>query len=170
MASAAEFSTYVACSTGQFATPSHVCQVDDVPGAFFESPEAEVEYDVCVTFPDAEVICAEEQEAEEGVLYVNAIFTDLAGNHFVNWYVEGTEVGEWAFRMDEPAPPPALPALPAPLVVPPAVVPGPSQACLKASQRVRKAKAQLTAAKGAKAKKAARKRLNRAKAARKAAC
>lgn len=168
----ANFSTYVGCSTLASAAPSHVCEVGDEPGAFFESPDAEVEYEVCVTFPDAETLCAEEEIADEGVLFVNAITTDLAGDYLVNWYVEGVEVAEWTFRMNEPTPPtpPVTPVVIPP--TPPVVVqpPGPTPACLKSSRRVLKLQAQLKTTKAPKAKKALRKRLRGAKSTRKAAC
>lgn len=167
----AEYSAYVGCSPFASAAPSHVCEVGDEPGAFFESPEAEVEYEICVTFPGGEVLCLEEEPAEEGVLYVNIITTDLAGDYLVEWYVEGLEVAAWTFRMDEPLPP-ALPtapvtALPAPAI---AALPGPTQACFKAGRRVVKLQAQLKVAKAAKSKKALRKRLRGAKAAKRTAC
>jgi hypothetical protein len=63
--------------------PSHACQLGDEPGAFFESPEAEIEYEVCVTFPSAETLCSGEELAEEEVLYVNQITSDLPGTHLV---------------------------------------------------------------------------------------
>ncbi len=46
----AQYSAYVGCSTNESA-PSHVCQIGDELGAFFESPNAEVEYEVCVIIP-----------------------------------------------------------------------------------------------------------------------
>jgi len=109
-ASAATYTTYVGCSISQFAAPSHVCQIGDSPGVFFESTETDVEYEVCVTFPEATEICAEEQGAEAGVLYVNEVTTEIPGNHLATWYVEGVEIASWSFRMDEPAPPMQTPA------------------------------------------------------------
>lgn len=107
-AMAASYTAYVGCSISSVAQPSHICQIGDDPGAFFESAEAEVEYEVCVTFPGPSTICAEEQSAEAEVLYVNEITTNITGNHLVTWYVEGVEIASWSFRMDNP-PPPALP-------------------------------------------------------------
>jgi hypothetical protein len=163
------YSTYVGCSPSPTAVPSHTCTLGDEPGAFFESPEAEVEYEICVEFPDGAYVCREEEEAEEGVLYVNPITADLTGDYLVEWYVEGVEVGNWAFRIDAPPPPPVVvPASPPASVVSPP--PGPTRACLLAKKRVKKLQAQLKAAKSAKAKKGLRKRLHGAKAAKKAAC
>jgi hypothetical protein len=166
----AGYVTYVGCSPAANAVPSHVCQIGDEPGAFFESPEAEVEYEVCVTFPGETEICAEEEEAEEGVLYVNAITTEIPGNHLVQWYVEGVEVGAWTFRMDAPASPAptAIVTTPPPVVVPPAS--GPNLACQSARHRVKKLKTKLQAAETAKAKRGIRKSLRKAKSAAALAC
>lgn len=118
-AGAAAYTTYVGCSDTASAMPSHVCEIGDQPGAFFESPTADVEYEVCVSFPSGQTLCAEEQLAETEVLYVNSITTEIPGNHLVTWYVEGIEVAAWSFRMDPPpAPPPAAPPRPAPAPAP----------------------------------------------------
>jgi hypothetical protein len=123
---AGNYTAYVGCSQTASTAPSHVCQLGDEPGAFFESEE-ETEYEVCVTFPSAETLCAEEQLAEEEVLYVNSITTDQTGNHLVAWYVEGVEIAAWSFRIDAPPSPPA-PA-PTPIIAPvpvPIVAPAPA--------------------------------------------
>lgn len=168
----AQYSAYVGCSPDASALPSHVCQVGDEPGAFFESPEAEVEYEICVIFPGETELCLEEELAEEGTLYVNAITTDVAGDYLVNWYVEGIEVAAWTFRLDAPVPPPPpttpIVRLPSPVVVPPPS--GPTAACRHAGQRVKSLKAQLKGAGTAKAKKGLRKRLHKAQTAAKLAC
>jgi hypothetical protein len=169
----AQYSAYVGCSSSGSAAPSHVCQVGNEPGAFFESADAEVEYEVCVILPGGEELCSEEEEAEEGVLYVNVLPPDVQvpGDYLVNWYVEGLEVAAWTFRMEAPAPP-ATP--PAPTVTPPAPVitvpAGPTPACQHASHRVKQLKVQLGTAGTAKAKKSLHKRLRIAKAAAKRAC
>lgn len=142
-----EFETYVGCGTTASTAPSHECELGDAVGAFFESSE-EVEFDVCVEFPNEEVLCAEEQRAEAGVLYVNEIETELAGTHHVFWFLTGTEeeIGSWSFEMKEPPPPPAPPppptiTVPVPTVVPvPVPVPVPSRessGCANAHKRVR---------------------------------
>jgi hypothetical protein len=168
----ADYVAYVGCSPFASAAPSHVCEVGDEPGAFFESPEAEVEYEACVTFPTADVLCAEEQPAEEGVLYVNTITSELPGDYLVNWYVEDIEVAEWAFRMDEPLPPPppVIPVVTSPSAPVVGTSPGPSQACLKAGRRVLRLQAQLKVVKALKAKKTLRKHLHGARVTKKAAC
>jgi hypothetical protein len=142
----AAVSTYVGCGISPTSTPSHLCHLGDSPGAYFES-DVDAEYDVCVEFPGGNELCAEEQFAEAGVLYVNKITSEFEGNHFVSWYVEGTEVGSWLFRMD-PVPPLPAPVLPPTLPpVPPVVTPTSSVACLKAKQRVKRLKGQLGNAK-----------------------
>ncbi len=130
MAEAAGYSAYVGCSISASAAPSHVCQIGDEPGAYFESPAVDVEYEICIDFPNGEPICLEEQFAEAGVLFVNEITSEVAGNHLVTWYVEDIEVAAWSFRMDAPAPPLPAPTLPSPAPAPaplaPAPVPAPS--------------------------------------------
>lgn len=116
-ARAAGYTAYVGCGLTAQTAPAHVCTVGDEPGAFFESEE-DTEYEVCVTFPSAETLCSEEEFAAAETLYVNQIFTNLAGNHLVRWYVEGVEVASWSFRL-EAAPTPA----PAPSPVAPTPVP-----------------------------------------------
>lgn len=171
-ASAAEYETFVGCNyLTASPVPSHTCQVGDTPGAFFESDE-ETEYDICVEFPDGFFDCAEEQEAEADVLYVNRIFSDEPGEYLLSWFVGVVEVGSWAFHLDSP-PPPAPPA-PAPLPLPaPPVLPAvsvPSQGCLKAKSRVNQLKNKLQNTSERKAKAKVRSKLKAAKAAAKRAC
>jgi hypothetical protein len=172
-ASAAEYETFVGCDGfAEPPVPSHVCQLGDLPGAFFES-DVETEYEVCVEFPDAEEFCTEEEEeAEAGVLYVNLIFSELTGDHLVTWYVEGTEVGSWEFRLDPPPPPPVVtPPAPTPSAPPlPAVATGPSAQCLKAQQRVKKLRGRLRKADGRKQKAKIRAKLRNARTAEKRVC
>jgi hypothetical protein len=168
-AAAAEYTTYFGCGLTNETAPSHTCQVGVTPGAFFESPEGDVEYDVCVEFPSGAYLCAEEQEANEGTLYVNKITSTTPGVHFVDWYVEGILVGTWGFELLAPPPPPP----PAPVVVspPPAIAPaGSSAACVRAMQRVKGLKTKLLKAEGPKAKAKARAKLKTAKAAAKRLC
>lgn len=176
-ASAAEYETFVGCD--EFAenpAPSHVCQNDEFPGAYFESDE-ETEYDVCIEFPDGFFDCAEEQEAEAEVLYVNPLFPDELGTYFVSWYVGVTEVGSWEFRWEAPPSPPAPPAptpvpalAPAPAPPPLVIAPAKSTACVKAEKRVKQLKNQLQSAEGRKQKGKLRGKLKAAKTAAKKAC
>lgn len=172
-AAAAEYDTFVGCDDlSESPAPSHVCQIGDFPGAYFES-DVDTEYDVCVEFPTEQVLCAEEQFAEAGVLFVNSITTELAGNHFVAWFVEGVEVGSWSFRMDAPPPPPPVVPAPAPPAppAPPVVVPAkPSVACSKAKQQVGKFKGQLRKATSRKQRARIRAKLRAARATTRNAC
>jgi hypothetical protein len=169
-ANAAEYETFVGCDDlAENPIPSHVCQIGDFPGAYFES-DVDAEYEVCVEFPTAEVFCTEEESAEAEILYVNSIASELDGNHFVSWYVEGVEVGSWAFRLD---PPPAVPPTPtpAPATTPlPAVALGPSAECLKARQRIGNLKDRLRNATGRKRKAKIRVKLRKARAIAKRVC
>jgi hypothetical protein len=45
-----------------------------------------------VRFPAGRRLCAEEQSAEAGVLYVNPITTQRFGRHDVIWYVGGRRI------------------------------------------------------------------------------
>lgn len=176
-ASAAEYETFVGCDDlAESPVPSHVCQIGDFPGAYFES-DVDVEVQLCVEFPNAEELCTENEFAEGGVLYVTSIFSELEGNHLATWYVEGTEIGSWAFRLDPPpspsppTPPPVVPpaAAPAP-PPPPAVAIGPSPGCLKARERVRGLKKRLRNATARKQKVKIRPKLRNARAAERRAC
>jgi hypothetical protein len=162
----AEYEAFVGCDDlAENPIPSHECQIGDFPGAFFESNE-DVEYDVCIEFPDTEFLCAEEQFAEAGFLYVNSITTNEPGMHYVSWYLTGTEteIGFWAFDMKEPpAPPPPPP--PAPASTLPASTPaGQSTACVAARKRVRRLNGQLHRALGKKQKARIRAKLRKARA------
>jgi hypothetical protein len=163
-ANAAEYSTFVGCDDlDATPTPSNVCHIGDFPGAYFES-DVDTEYEVCVEFPGGLELCAEEQFAEAGVLYVNSITTESEGNHFASWYVKGVKVGSWLFRMDPVPPPPPTPVLPPPPpLAPPAVTATSSVACLKAQQRVKKLKGQLGNAKTRAKKTALRAKLKKAR-------
>lgn len=171
-ASAAGFSTFVGCDDlAENPVPAHVCRLGDFPAAYFEA-DTDTEYDVCLEFPNGQVLCAEEQFAEGEVLYLNSITTDEAGEYFVVWFVEGVEVGSWSFRMDAPPPPPA-PVTPI-VVVPPApapvVAPTRSKECVKDTEQVSKLQAQLRKAVGHKQKAKIRGKLRKARAAVKQAC
>jgi hypothetical protein len=169
-ASAAQYETFVGCDDlAENPVPSHVCQISDFPAAYFAS-DVNAEYEVCVEFPTGTTLCAEEQLAKAGFLYINSISTELAGDYFASWYVEGVEVGSWAFRLDSPPPPPVPPLPAAAAPSPPAVAPGPSPACLKARQLVTKASKQLKNAAGPKQKAKIRAKLKKAKATAKHLC
>lgn len=144
-ASAAQYETYVGCGTSASTPPAGTCLLGDTIGAFFASDE-EVEYEVCVEFPDGFEECAEEQEAEAETLYVNKLVPDELGAYLFTWYVGPTEVGSSTLHLDpRPAPPapPALPPAPAPVLPPPAVAPVKTAACATAEKRAKQLKRQL---------------------------
>jgi hypothetical protein len=96
-AQAGAFRHYVACGLSQNAKPAHVCQKARKKGAFFRSNNADVFYTVCVRFPTGKNLCAPEQEAVQGTLYVNKITTNIPGEHKVTWFVKGKRVGLFKF-------------------------------------------------------------------------
>jgi len=86
-----EYRAYVGCNRSRYARPAYRCRLGSRPGAFFESSVATI-YAVCLRFPNGRQLCAEEQSAEAGVLYVNPIATRLFGRHNVIWYVDGRRI------------------------------------------------------------------------------
>jgi hypothetical protein len=98
-ASAAAYQHYVGCGISPKATPAHACPKGSKKGAFFKSTKADVNYSVCVRFPSGKTLCAKQQEAERGTLYVNKITSTIPGKHRVTWFVEGKKVGSFAFRV-----------------------------------------------------------------------
>jgi hypothetical protein len=150
-AAAASYNTFAGCDDlAENPVPSHVCRLGDFPAAYFEA-DTDTEYEVCVEFPAGDFLCAEEQEAEAGVLMLNSLTTDETGDHFISWWVGDEEVVSWTLRMD-PVPPPPAPVVPvvapAPVIPPPAVAPAPSAACLKAQQRIRGLSSRVRKAEG----------------------
>lgn len=98
-ASAAAYKHYVGCGLSLKAAPSHACPKGSKKGAFFKSLKADVNYSVCVKFPSGKNLCAQAQEADQGTLYVNKITSTIPGKHRVTWFVEGKQVGAFAFRV-----------------------------------------------------------------------
>ena len=100
-ADAAAYQHYVACGVSQNAKPSHSCPAGSKKGAFFKSSlEGLVYYTVCVKFPTkTKPLCAESQEAKQGVLYLNKITSTIPGMHKVTWFVEGKRVGTFIFNV-----------------------------------------------------------------------
>jgi len=98
-AGAAAYKKYVGCGISRNAKPAHVCPKKAKKGAFFKSFNGDVVYSVCVKFPTGRNLCAQAQEAEQGVLYVNKITSTIPGKHVVSWFVKGKKVGSWAFTV-----------------------------------------------------------------------
>lgn len=187
---------YVGCSTTASAPPSHACLIGEEPGAFFESPEEDVEYEVCVTFPGPEKLCTEvPQEAEAGELYFNEITTESPGVHLVQWFVGGVEVAAWTFTMELPPEPEVPPVTTPPTTTPPATtpapvtqpaptpppaptpkkpspkkVPKPSATCLKDKRTIKVLEGQFNKAKSSKQRSAIQRALKKARAASGKAC
>jgi hypothetical protein len=85
------YRAYVACRRNSNAPPAHRCRLGSKVGAFFES-SVSTTYTVCVRFPSRRRLCARNQVAEAGVLYVNAVSTRELGRHAVTWYVGGKRI------------------------------------------------------------------------------
>jgi Excalibur calcium-binding domain len=85
------FEAYVACGLGPNAEPAHSCPHRSKVGAFFLSSQ-DVEYEVCVRFPAGRELCAANQQAAAGTLYVNKVTTSVVGRHSVIWFVDGRRI------------------------------------------------------------------------------
>jgi hypothetical protein len=167
---AAEYNTFVGCDDESAApVPSHACLLGDHPAAYLEADE-ETEYEVCVEFPNLEFLCGSALLAEAGILYQDSIETGEAGQLYVYWYLAGTdtEIGFWAYEMQNPPPPAPPPPLSISFSSPPP--PPPSAECLKAQDRVRKLKARLRLANCSCQERKIRPRLRKARAAVKRLC
>ncbi|MGE0068557.1 MAG: hypothetical protein AB7T48_14530 [Solirubrobacterales bacterium] len=85
----ARVTVYTACGLGAGARPSNFCGVNRPAGAFFRSSK-DVRYKVCVKFPDRRSqLCARNQFAAAGTLYVNRITGAIKGRYRVSWTVQG---------------------------------------------------------------------------------
>ncbi len=100
----ATYDAYIACGRDRSDPPSSQCNVGDRVGAFFRSNGADATYSVCVNFPTGKQLCAEEQQASQGALYVNAVTTSIPGRHTVTWSVNGVVLTE-SFTLVRAAPP-----------------------------------------------------------------
>jgi hypothetical protein len=171
VASAAEYSFDVGCGLTAATPPSHVCEIDDPIGAFFEADE-DTGYEVCLEFPDGFFTCTEEEFAQANVFNVNPITTNELGQHLASWWIGEELLGIWDFQVVASPPPPPPPPPPAPVAPPPppVVVPQVSAACVKARRSVTRLRARIRKASTAKQKAKLRPRLRRAKAAVRRAC
>jgi hypothetical protein len=101
-AGTAAFKHYVACGSSklsQNSKASHSCEKSDRKGAFFQSNAGDVSYTVCVKFPTGKNLCASQQAATQGTLYVNRITSNIPGKHRVSWFVSGKRVGLFVFNI-----------------------------------------------------------------------
>lgn len=94
-----DFRYYVACGLSQSAQPALECASRQRKGAFFKSNEEDVVYSVCVRYPAGRTLCAPDQEARQGTLYLNTITSNMVGLHVVTWRVGEEQVGRVQFRV-----------------------------------------------------------------------
>jgi hypothetical protein len=95
----AAYRHYVGCGLSKNADPARRCPPKSKKGAFFKSTKRDVFYSVCVQFPEKKRLCAQREKAEQGILYVNEITSDIPGEHKVTWFVEGKRVGLFVFTV-----------------------------------------------------------------------
>lgn len=98
-AGAAAYRHYVACGLSAKAKPAHVCPRGSKKGAFFRSTRSDVHYTICMRLPRGRTLCAKEQVANQGTLYVNKITSAVPGRHRITWFVKGKRVGAFVFRV-----------------------------------------------------------------------
>jgi hypothetical protein len=103
---ATDYDVYVGCGRTATEPPSSRCYVGDQVGAFFRSNVADATYTVCIDFPSSQRLCANQQLATQGTLYVNNIVTSIVGPHTVTWSVNGVELTRQFVLEPEPPPGP----------------------------------------------------------------
>lgn len=92
-----ELTAYVACGLSRYARPAHECPSRSRIGVFFKA-NRDVAYTVCVTFPAGRRVCATEQQATAGTLYVNKLTTNAIGRHRVVWYLPDRQLSRSFWR------------------------------------------------------------------------
>jgi hypothetical protein len=91
--------SYVGCSAGGDAAPSHVCKLGDQLGAFFEvKNRTEVQFQTCIGRPGQRGACTAEQLATALTPLVLRFTPKLLGSYVVTWFVAGRAVASWAFQ------------------------------------------------------------------------
>ena len=85
------FQAYIGCSLSKYARHASNCPHRSRVGAFFRSSQ-DVEYKLCVRFPTGRELCAPNQQASAGTLYVNKVTSNIAGRHRVVWHVPGHRI------------------------------------------------------------------------------
>jgi len=93
----AHYRAYVACGLSSHAHPAHECAHRARVGTFLRSSR-DVVYTVCVLFPTGRHICAEEQVAVAGTLYVNKVTSNIVGWHKVVWYLPDRTIKRYFWR------------------------------------------------------------------------
>jgi hypothetical protein len=92
-----QLTAYIACGLSQYAAPARECPHRGKVGAFFKS-NREILYTICITFPGGRRLCAYEQLAQAGTLYVNKVTTSTTGRHKVVWFAAGQRVVRYLWR------------------------------------------------------------------------
>lgn len=93
------YTVYGGCGIDAGTAATHLCHKGDPLGAFFRSNESDAVYEVCVIFPDGRRLCAKDQQAAAGILYVNKITSGIVGRTTIEWSVASTRIGTWAFGL-----------------------------------------------------------------------
>jgi hypothetical protein len=97
-APAPRYTTYIACGLSKYARRASACPRRSKVGAFLRSSQ-DVEYTVCVVFPTGRLLCASDQLAVAGTLYVNKVTTSNVGRHKVIWYLPGERIIRYFRRL-----------------------------------------------------------------------
>lgn len=92
------YTAYIACGLSQYARRASTCSYRSKVGAFLRSSQ-DIEYTVCVVFPTARRVCAPNQLATAGVLYVNKVSGTISGRHKVIWYLPGERIVRYFWRL-----------------------------------------------------------------------
>lgn len=88
---APSYRTFLACGMSAAARPASSCGKRQKKGAFFEASQP-VAYTVCVRYPSRRELCARDQQAAAGTVYVNKVTSSIPGQHRVRWTVAGQVV------------------------------------------------------------------------------
>ncbi len=94
------FVSYVGCSAGADAAPSHACQLGEQLGAFFEvTNRTEVQFQTCVGRSGPPAVCTTEQLASALTPLVTRFTPNYLGSYEVSWLVEGRPVASWSVNV-----------------------------------------------------------------------
>jgi hypothetical protein len=84
--SAPKYVAYAACGLGKQEPPAHKCTLGSRVGAFLKS-STDVQFKLCVRFPNDRRICAEAQNVAAGKVKVNKVTSSILGRHKLVWYL-----------------------------------------------------------------------------------
>ncbi len=88
---------YVACGLTKRARRAKRCPHKATVGAFFRST-VDTHYTICVRFPSHKTLCATNQAATGGTLYVNKVASRRPGKYRVTWFVDGRRITRYFWR------------------------------------------------------------------------